>query len=213
MTASGPVEQPVADNEPDGVSSSADLAPVVGQNLRRMRVRRGLSLERLARVSGVSRAMLGQIELGHSAPTINVLWKIARALNVTFSTLISVRPAGGTSVMRRDEAKVLQSRDGKFSSRALFPFDEPRRAEFYELRLAPGGCEKADPHAPGTIENLVVSAGAVVIEAGEKSYRLGQGDAIVFEADVPHSYTNMGKDETVMFLVMTYADAIDTAAR
>src|SRR6185503_14817644 len=64
-------------------TESTDLAPVVGSNLRRLRTRRGLSLERLAQISGVSRAMLGQIELGQSAPTINVLWKIARALEVT----------------------------------------------------------------------------------------------------------------------------------
>src|SRR5262249_45458130 len=57
-----------------------DLTPVVGANLRRLRVKRGLSLERLAKSSGVSRAMLGQIELGQSTPTINVLWKVARAL-------------------------------------------------------------------------------------------------------------------------------------
>jgi len=138
-----------------------------------------------------------------------VLWKIARALGVTFSTLISVRPAGGTSVMRKGEAKILHSHDGKFSSRALFPFDEPRRAEFYELRLAPGGCEKAEPPVPGTIENLVISAGTVGIDAGETSHRLAHGDAIVFEADVPHCYTNLGKDEAVMYLVMTYADGID----
>ena len=75
---------------PDGPAPEAtDLAPVVGANLRRLRTRRGLSLERLAQISGVSRAMLGQIELGQSAPTINVLWKIARALEVTFSALIS----------------------------------------------------------------------------------------------------------------------------
>jgi DNA-binding XRE family transcriptional regulator len=61
-------------------TEATDLAPVVGGNLRRLRTRRGLSLERLAQISGVSRAMLGQIELGQSAPTINVLWKIARAL-------------------------------------------------------------------------------------------------------------------------------------
>src|SRR5262245_47190505 len=71
--------------------TSADLAPVVGANLRRLRVQRGLSLEKLAQSSGVSRAMLGQIELGRSAPTINVLWKIARALDVTFSALITAR--------------------------------------------------------------------------------------------------------------------------
>ena len=44
--------------------ASSDLTPVVGTNLRRLRMKRGLSLERLARASGVSRAMLGQIELG-----------------------------------------------------------------------------------------------------------------------------------------------------
>src|SRR5579859_404207 len=61
---------------------AGDLAPVVGKNLRRLRTQRGLSLERLSRASGVSRAMLGQVELGQSAPTINVLWKIARALGI-----------------------------------------------------------------------------------------------------------------------------------
>src|SRR4051812_14525722 len=65
--------------------TATDLAPVVGANLRRLRVRRGLSLERLSKACGVSRAMLGQIELGRSAPTINVVWKIARALDIPFS--------------------------------------------------------------------------------------------------------------------------------
>src|SRR5688572_32104821 len=60
-------------------AEAADLTPILGANLRRLRVRRGLSLERLAKASGVSRAMLGQIELGQSTPTINVVWKISRA--------------------------------------------------------------------------------------------------------------------------------------
>src|SRR5258707_15609453 len=87
-------------------TESADLAPVVGSNLRRLRTRRGLSLERLAQISGVSRAMLGQIELGQSAPTINVLWKIARALEVTFSALISTRTQSGALVLRSSESKI-----------------------------------------------------------------------------------------------------------
>src|SRR4249920_3621734 len=119
-------------------AEATDLAPVVGTNLRRLRTRRGLSLERLAQISGVSRAMLGQIELGQSAPTINVLWKIARALEVTFSALISTRTQSGALVLRSGESKILTSKDRSFSSRALFPFDEPRRVEFYELRLAAG---------------------------------------------------------------------------
>jgi transcriptional regulator with XRE-family HTH domain len=186
--------------------ASSDLTPVVGGNLRRLRVKRGLSLEKLSKASNVSRAMLGQIELGQSTPTINVLWKIARALAVPFSALISNRTAGRTTVMPATRAKVLTSHDGSFSSRALFPFDEPRTVEFYELKLAPLSVEQADPHPPGTIENLVVNAGALEVIVGAEHHLLATGDSILFEADVPHQYRNPGAVQCVMYLVMTYAE-------
>jgi transcriptional regulator with XRE-family HTH domain len=189
-------------------AEATDLAPVVGTNLRRLRTRRGLSLERLAQISGVSRAMLGQIELGQSAPTINVLWKIARALEVTFSALISARSQSGALVLRANESKILTSKDRSFSSRALFPFDEPRRVEFYELRLGANSVEDADAHPPGTSENLVVTAGTLEIDVAGDTHRLEAGDSILFEADTPHAYRNPGRVETVMYLVMTYAEEI-----
>lgn len=187
---------------------AADLAPVVGKNLKRLRTERGLSLERLAQLSGVSRAMLGQVELGQSAPTINVLWKMARALDVPFSALITTSQTTGAKVLRGESAKRLMSSDGSFQSRALFPYDEPRRVEFYELKLAPKGVEKAEAHAPGTTENLVVSKGAVEIVAGSETHRLEAGDAILFEADQPHVYRNAGATEAVLYLVMTYAEQV-----
>jgi transcriptional regulator with XRE-family HTH domain len=187
---------------------SADLAPLVGSNLRRLRVKRELSLEKLSRLSGVSRAMLGQVELGQSAPTINVLWKISTALGVPFSALIGSRQAGGPTVLRADQAKVLSSHDGRFRSRALFPFDEPRRVEFYELRLAPRCEERADAHAPGTTENLVVASGAVEVEVEGRREQLRAGDAIVFEADSAHVYRNVAEAEAVVYLVMTYAETV-----
>jgi quercetin dioxygenase-like cupin family protein len=149
--------------------------------------------------------MLGQMELGQSAPTINVLWKTATALGVPFSALIGTPQSAGPTVLRSEQVKVLSSHDGKFRSRALFPFGEPRRVEFYELRLAGRSEERADPHAPGTIENLVVSSGAVEIEVEGRKESLRAGDAIVFEAGAPHVYRNTGAAEAVMFLVMTYA--------
>ena len=190
------------------VAPTADLAPVVGTNLRRLRLKRGLSLEKLSRLSGVSRAMLGQVELGQSAPTINVLWKISTALGVPFSALIGSKQVGGVTVLRSEQAKVLSSHDGGFRSRALFPFDEPRRVEFYELRLAGRSEEKADAHAPGTVENLVVATGAIEVEVEGVRETLRAGDAIVFEADSPHVYRNAGEGEAVMYLVMTYAETV-----
>jgi len=189
-------------------AASADLTPVVGHNLKRLRSQRGLSLERMSQASGVSRAMLGQIELAQSTPTINVLWKIAAALDVPLSALISDRPTGGTVVLSAEHAKILTSHDGRYSSRALFPFDIPRKVEFYQLRLAAQAMEQAEPHPPGTTENLVVSQGTVEITADGKAFPLATGDAILFEADVPHSYRNTGAVEAVMYLVMTYTDAV-----
>ena len=185
--------------------AATDLTPIVGANLRRLRVRRGLSLERMAKASGVSRAMLGQIELGQSTPTINVVWKIARALDVPFSTLITESSAPRAALVPCDRSKLLTSRDGTFTSRALFPFDQPRKVEFYELSLAARSTEHADPHPPGTIENLVVSSGQLELSVGKDRHRLSTGDAILFEADVPHAYRNPGDSVTAMYLVMTYA--------
>jgi transcriptional regulator with XRE-family HTH domain len=183
----------------------ADLTPVVGDTRRRIRAERGLSLERLAGLSGVSRAMLGQIELGQSTPTINVLWKIARALGLPFSALITSASAPSATVLPANRAWILRSRDGAFTSRALFPMDRPRPVEFYELRLAQGAEEIADPHPPGTGENLVVVEGAVEIAIAGEARRLEEGDAIVFQADVPHAYRNVGARDALMYLVMTYA--------
>ncbi|HEX9305981.1 MAG TPA: helix-turn-helix domain-containing protein [Anaeromyxobacter sp.] len=206
--AASPPEARPAEGREVAAAAARDLTPVVGGNLRRLRGQRGLSLERLAHASGVSRAMLGQIELGQSAPTINVLWKIASALGVPFSALISARTQGTLHVLRAEQAKVLASHDGSFTSRALFPFDEPRRVEFYELRLAPGGVERADAHNPGTTENIVVAKGTVEIEVEARKEVLSAGDAMVFEADVPHVYRSRADGESVMYLVMTYADTV-----
>ena len=183
-----------------------NLGLVVGQNIKRLRSRRNLSLEGLAKLSGVSRAMLGQIETGRSVPTINVVWKIACAFGVPFSTLISTPNADAIRVIPANEAKLLTSASGEFSTRALFPFDGERRTEFYELRLKGHGVEEAEPHALGTTENLVVVRGKLDMEIAGQHRELAAGDAILFLADQPHVYRNPGKDEMVAYLVMTYAE-------
>ena len=188
---------------------SVELSAILGKNLRRLRTRRGHSLERLAKLSGVSRAMLGQIETGKSTPTISLLWKVATALDVPFANLLAAQAVHGTAVLRHDAAKVLSSSDGRFTSRALFPFENERRAEFYELHLAPNHREDVEARTPGTKENLIVAKGAVEIgTTKERPITLAEGDAILFEADVRHSYRNLGSTEAVLYLVVTYVEAI-----
>jgi transcriptional regulator with XRE-family HTH domain len=185
---------------------SENLTLIVGRNVKRLRLRRNLSLEGLSRLCGVSRAMLGQIELGRSVPTINIVWKIATAFDVPFSTLVTSQEAERYRLLPASQAKILSSASGEFSSRALFPFDGERQTEFYEVRLKPGGIEQADSHAGGTMENLVVVKGALEISFGDETLRLSPGDAILFQADVPHSYHNTSKTELLAYLVMTYVE-------
>jgi len=197
----------IAGNAAGGLPAD-DLVETVARNLKRLRIRRGHSLERLAKRSGVSRAMLSQIELGKSAPTIGLLWKVACALDVPFASLISNSGLHGTVVLRKARSKLLTSADGDFSSRALFPFGTPRKVEFYELRLRPGCIEKADGHPPGTTEYITVADGSVEIETGGALHPLAEGDSIVFEADSPHIYRNGGTAPARLFLVMSYVEII-----
>lgn len=189
-------------------SETQELKRKVGANLERLRKQRGLSLERLAALSSVSRAMLGQIEAGESTPTIALLWKVARGLDVRFADLLGDERSDDVQLLPATGAKVLRSTDGAFSSRALFPFDGRRRAEFYELRLRGRHIERAEPHAEGTYENLVVQSGRLRLTVGcAAPLDLRAGDAIYFRADVPHSYENPSTRDTVMYLVMTYAES------
>jgi len=180
----------------------------VGQNLKKLRQEKSLSLENLARLSNVSRTMLTQIESARSVPTINVLWKIAKALNVPFSGLISIPSEDENILIRKENAKILTSDNGKFSSKALFPYEKNRSVEFYEIRLLPQAIENAYPHPLGTTENLVVNAGKLSLTGGAEHFSLKEGDSIFFKADVPHSYHNPGSITTQCFLVMTYEDIL-----
>jgi transcriptional regulator with XRE-family HTH domain len=191
---------------PPSIQASDNLGIVVGHNIKRLRARRNLSLEGLAKVSGVSRAMLGQIETGRSVPTINVVWKIACAFGVPFSTLIATQNAEAIRVIPANEAKVLTSANGQFSTRALFPYEGERRTEFYELRLKGQGIDEAEPHALGTTENIVVVKGKLDMEIAGQHRLLTAGDSILFQADQPHVYRNPGREEMVAYLVMTYAE-------
>ena len=98
---------------------SAALLTVIAANLKRLRTRQGHSLERLANLAGVSRAMLSQIETGKSVPTISLLSKVANALGVPIANLLVTPASRATVVLPRERAKILSSSAGRFSSREL----------------------------------------------------------------------------------------------
>lgn len=178
--------------------------PDVGVNLHIMRQERGMTLAELSERSGVSKAMLNQIEAGKSSPTIALGWKIANGLGVPFGALLGEPMPGDFVVHRRDQVKVLFSDNKALCSRALFPPGDGRAAELYELSLEPGAEERAQSHTTGTREQIYVTAGQLTIESGEHTANLQAGDVVFFCADRPHRYHNPGREPTRFILVMLY---------
>ena len=179
---------------------SGELTAVVGENLRRLRTRYGMSLERLAKASGVSRAMLGQIELGRSSPTINVLCKVARALDVPISFFVSQNSDAEIQIVRVHRARWLKSANGRFSSRSLTPQERAAREELSEVRLSPQTIEEEEPHALGSTEYVVLAKGTLELRYNNAWHRLERGDSASFPADRPHAYRNPSMEEAVFFV-------------
>ncbi len=182
---------------------AAELGRRVADNLRVKRKARAMSLDDLAASSGVSRAALSQIETYKSTPTIGLLWKIAVGLGVPFAELVG-EARGAVSVLRRADATVLRSLDGKLESRPLAPVGASPLIELYELRLAPRSQHAAEAHARGTSEVLVVLTGAVRLSVDGESHDLAAGDSICFPADRPHIYENPGGAEARYLNLIAY---------
>jgi transcriptional regulator with XRE-family HTH domain len=203
------VDEPALELKALEAQEEDPISARVAQNLQRLRGKRQLSLDALARQSGVSRAMLAQIESGRSVPSIKVLCKIAKALKVSVAAFLEQRSFDGVALLSASQSKRLVSANGAFVSRALFPFDTARQSEFYELRLSPLGEEYSEGHGPGVQENLVVSQGVLEISVNDERYLLSTGDSILFYADQPHRYRNPADSEAVAFLVITYPERLD----
>ena len=191
------------DEVPGDDVGAAELGRKVAENLRNRRKARGLSLDELARASGVSPAALSQIETCKSNPTVGVLWKIAVGLGIPFAELVGA-PKSGTSVLRRGDSQVLRSLDGKFESRPLAPAGASPLVELYELRLGARAVHASEAHAPGTHELIVVLSGLLRLRVGEEVVDLSAGDSISFAADKPHVYENPASSEARYHNVIIY---------
>jgi transcriptional regulator with XRE-family HTH domain len=200
---SEPVEPVVSEPAPSS-SAAAAKEPRVGDNLRILRMERGLSLAELSERSEVSKAMLSQIEMGRSSPTIALGWKIANGLGVPFGALLGEPMPGDFVIHRSEQAQILYSEGKTLCSRALFPAGDPRVAEMYELTLEPGMEERASAHIPGTREQLYVTAGQLLVEAAGHEATLQAGDVLFFCSDRPHRYHNPGHEPVRCILLMLY---------
>ncbi|QJW45106.1 helix-turn-helix transcriptional regulator [bacterium BFN5] len=169
-----------------------NISLVIGHNLMQLRKNRKLSLDKLAALTGVSKAMLGQIERGESNPTVATLWKIAIGLHVSFSELI-VEKKSPVELIRHTQINPLDDAVDGLKAFPLFPFEQDRKFEIFTINLEPGSSHSSSPHDIGTEEYLIVSSGCIQVTVDSTTYEMYTGDAMRFQANKAHTYCNTTK--------------------
>lgn len=154
--------------------------------LKKARQAQGLSLDAVAKLSGVSRSMVSQIERGNSSPTVATLWNLTRALQVDFAGLLEDQPPRQVEVLRTQDVPTIENHGSGCTIRILSPPEDAGLHEVYDLRFAPSGRLESAPHGHGTQENLTVIEGVITLTSGEDSERVEAGETARYAADVPH---------------------------
>jgi transcriptional regulator with XRE-family HTH domain len=83
--------------------------PKVGKNIMNQRRSRGMSLDELAKRSGVSKSMLSQIEQEKTNPTVITVWKIARSLDLSVQEIMETGNDSLIEVTRCNDSPLIYS--------------------------------------------------------------------------------------------------------
>ena len=109
----------------------------ISKNLKQIRKEKGLTLEDLSEISGVSKSMLGEIERGSTNPTILVLWKIADGFKIPLTRLIKEEQEELDYTIVRDyESKIIDKEAG-FCIYSVFSYHDLHKSEILKLEIAP----------------------------------------------------------------------------
>lgn len=181
---------------------SANVISTLGDNVRRLRERAGLSLRELAAQATVSTSTLSNIEAGLGNPGVETLVSIAGALGVPFSELVLPHEPD-VQVQRSDEGILVKAEGADFSSRLLVAASGRSVTEVYETRMEPDDVYRAEPHLPGVTESVIVVRGRMRVGPVDAAVELGPGDRATFAADQIHTYQSLAEG-TRAILVLSY---------
>lgn len=178
--------------------------PMVGRNIFNQRKLKNISLDELAKRSGVSKSMLSQIEQEKVNPTVITVWKISRALGVRVEDLLESESNGIIEVIRSDDAPVIYSDDKLCKIRINSPIHMTDNLELYQITLLPGGKNVSMPHFPKAEEFLTVIDGKIKITSGNNTTILQKGDTGRYMADTNHTIENISETTSEAYLTVWF---------
>ncbi len=180
------------------------LAGHLAANLKYVRQRRNLTQAQLAKLCGVPRSTVAQVETGLSNPTLAVLSRLSVALQLSIEELLTA-PRSRAQLFKKGTLPVAnRGKGGAARVQKLLPDPIPGM-EIDRLELSPGSRITGVPHRPGTREYLACEHGRLTLWTEGERFELSPGDVTAFPGDQPHSYGNEGDVTAVGFSVVTLA--------
>lgn len=174
----------------------------VGQRLRVLRERHGLSQRALARRAGVSNAAISLIEQNGSSPSVGMLKKVLAGFPISLSAFFAaMEPKRPKIVFRAEELREIGS--GRISYRQVGQDLSGKALQILHERYAPGADSGEHPLTHEGEEGGVVIQGQLEVTVGEERFLLKAGDAYSFDSRLPHRFRNPGGEDTVVVSACT----------
>jgi len=178
------------------------IQEVIAHNLAKMREERRLSLGKVSELTGVSKAMLAQIENGKSNPTVTTLWKIANGLQVSFSAFLKEIDKPQIKKVDINQLNPVVDNDGNYLVYSIYPFHPESNFEIFTVELKPGFSHKSEEHRG--VEYILIQRGTLTIEVQGEKFELSTNKAIKFNANTEHIYTNSSDEMVTFFTIISY---------
>ncbi len=190
-------------SEPAGpIPGHTNPARQLGQRLRALRQRRGLSLTQAAAQAGISRSALSLVERTSQGVGPATMRDLARVYGLTLTELVAPLGATGAPVVRADQARVLPTLGPGLTMMQLSSI--PSALMSCRVTLLQPGAGSQGSYSHEGEEFIYVLAGTFSISIdGDQTHELAQGDTIYFESWRPHSWWNPGVSETRILAVNT----------
>jgi transcriptional regulator with XRE-family HTH domain len=175
----------------------------LGQRVRELRKSKNYSIEVLAELSGVSKSMISKIERGEATPSTTVLAKVAEALAVTFSEMMAPKQDLEVILLPLERQPILSDPATGHTRRCLAPI-LPARGIDWVMNVLPPGASTGGfvPHRRGVEEYIHVLQGRLRATLDGVNYELNEGDAIYFQAHIPHEFKNFGIGPCTYYLII-----------
>ena len=179
---------------------------VIGEHIRRLRLKRHVSMRAFAAQTGFSPSFISQLENGQVSPSLGSLQKIAEALGVTLGEFFAAAASQAEEedmIVRPPERRRLDSTWTDVHLEALGSMGRSRRLEPVLAVFGIGGRSGKHPHSHPHEEFAFVLKGSVVLTLGDEESELKPGDAVTLPAHSPRRWENRGRDTVEVLMVST----------